>query len=292
MMKSITGVLNLTTPSSQIPAIPVVIDSPHSGMEYPANSGIIADTNSLRTTWDAFVDELWGSAHSIGASLLAARFPRSYIDPNRAPDDIDAGLLDQPWPVPLNPSAACGRGMGLIRTNALPGVPMYEGKISIGEIQHRLDDFYNPYHGQLRSLVNHAHEQFGSVWHIDCHSMKSVGNGMNIDNGIERPDFVISDLKGKSASSSFTSWVAEQFSQMGYVTSINSPYEGAHIVRSYGVPSEGRHSIQVEIKRSLYMDETTFEKNSGFEKLQNNIQRFLQLLQKYVETQVQPQKES
>ena len=138
MMKSITGVLNLTTPSSQIPTIPVVIDSPHSGTEYPAKSGIIADTNSLRTTWDAFVDELWGSAPSIGAPLLAARFPRSYIDPNRAPDDIDAGLLDQPWPVPLNPSAACSRGMGLIRTSALPGVPMYKGKISIGEIQHRL----------------------------------------------------------------------------------------------------------------------------------------------------------
>ncbi|EJN02910.1 N-formylglutamate amidohydrolase [Herbaspirillum sp. YR522] len=289
MIKSINQVYALTRPGTAERHLPIVIDSPHSGTTYPFNTGIVAPPEALNTTWDAFVDELWSGAPGIGAPLLAARFPRAYIDPNRAPDDIDDTLLDEPWPTPLAPSAACKRGMGLIRLNALPGVPMYAGKLSTREIKGRLDQYYLPYHSVLKAQLDTAHERFGKVWHINCHSMKSVGNAMNVDNGAVRPDIVVSDRNGTSASSEFTEWVARCFDAKGYKVLINTPYQGGYIVTNYGAPQQGRHSVQVEIKRGTYMDEKTFEKNEGFDVLQRDINGFLQELAQYAAQRLEAQ---
>jgi N-formylglutamate deformylase len=281
MIKSINQVYALIRPGTAEQHAPIVVDSPHSGTIYPFNTGIVAPSQALKTTWDAFVDELWEGAPGVGAPLLAARFPRAYIDPNRSPADIDDTLLDEPWPSPLAPSAACKRGMGLIRLNALPGVPMYEGKLSAREIRHRLDQYYLPYHAVLKAQIDTAVERFGKVWHINCHSMKSVGNAMNVDNGAMRPDIVVSDRNGTSASSEFTEWVASSFDAKGYKVMINTPYQGGHIVTEYGDPHRGRHSVQIEIKRGIYMDEKAFEKNDGFADLQRDISRFLGELAAY-----------
>lgn len=92
---------------------------------------------AILTTWDAFVDELWGDAPDEGATLIAATFPRAYVDVNRAEDDIDPELLATPWPAPLRPTAYSARGMGLIRRNALPNVPMYAAPLSVAAVERR-----------------------------------------------------------------------------------------------------------------------------------------------------------
>ncbi|MFL9925621.1 N-formylglutamate amidohydrolase [Herbaspirillum lusitanum] len=283
MIKSINQVYSIIRPSLADTRLPIVIDSPHSGTDYPFNSGIIAPSEALRTTWDAFVDELWSIAPPLGAPLLSARFPRAYIDPNRAPEDIDQAMLDEPWPTPLTPSAACLRGMGLIRLNALPGVPMYAGKVSAAEVRYRLSQYYMPYHSALKTLLDDAHEKFGHVWHINCHSMKSVGNAMNVDSGVARPDIVISDRNGTSANPAFTEWAAAQFDALGYKVQINSPYQGGHIVHHYGMPTQHRHSVQIEIKRGVYMDERNAEKAEGFEQLQRDLETFVTALAGYAQ---------
>jgi N-formylglutamate deformylase len=123
--------------------VPIVVDSPHSGMTWPAAWAPQAPRAAILTTWDAFVDELWGDAPAAGATLLAATFPRAFIDTNRADTDIDPRVIAGAWPSPLAPTAYSERGMGLIRRDALPGVPMYDAPLPVADVEARLRDFYS-----------------------------------------------------------------------------------------------------------------------------------------------------
>ncbi len=263
-------------------ALPLVFDSPHSGTDLPLDMQCVAPPKALMSACDAFIDELWSGALAHGAALLAAHFHRTYIDLNRSRYDIDPVLLDQPWPGKLETSEKSKAGMGLIRRLALPGVPMYDRKLSVAEVQARLQDYYIPYHETLRERLDVLHARFGKVWHIDCHSMKSVGNAMNIDAGAPRPDFVVSDRNGSSADPQFTSWIAQQVRELGYSVKINDPYKGAELVSAYAAPAQQRHSIQIEINRRLYMDEERFTPNAGFFDLQDKLTQLSARIAGYV----------
>lgn len=260
------------------PAVPVVVESPHSGLELPADFGTAAPLSAIQTTWDAFVDELWGDAPDAGATLLRATFPRAYIDVNRAEDDIDETLLGEPWPVALTPTDYTKRGMGLIRRNALPDVPMYDRRLSVAEVRSRLERYYRPYRAALQQAIDAAHARSGVVFHVDCHSMKSRGNAMNVDNGAERPDFVISDRHGTTADAAHTIWACDWFRARGYTVQMNVPYQGGDLVRSFGRPAEGRHSIQIEINRARYMDEATFTRSAEFGAMRESCAAFVRAL--------------
>ncbi|MFJ3055378.1 N-formylglutamate amidohydrolase [Herbaspirillum sp. NPDC087042] len=257
------------------PSIPLVLDSPHSGFSFPDDFRPAAPVEAVRTGWDGYLDELWSSATALGAPLLCARFPRTYIDANRAADDIDPALMATPWPHPSQPSDYSRRGQGLIRRFALPGIPMYDRALSVAEVENRLHHYYLPYRQALRQLIDAALQAHRQVWHLDLHSMKSTGNAMNEDAGQARPDFVISDRLGSSADPRATQWIADQFSAMGYRTLVNTPYRGGDIVRTYGAPAQGCHSIQIEINRALYMQESSGEKSANYPRLKADIDRFL-----------------
>lgn len=254
-------------------AAPLVFDSPHSGTLLPPDTDTIASAAALQSGWDAWVDELWAGAPRRGCVLLAANFHRMYIDVNRARDDIDPELLSGPWPGGAQMSDACRRGMGLVRRLALPHEPMYARRLSVEEVRRRIERYYDPYHGALSGLLDGAYRRWGRVWHINCHSMKSTGNLMNVDAGARRPDFVVSDRDGTAANPPLTRWVADRIADMGYSVSVNEPYRGAELVRRFGNPASGRHSIQIEINRRLYMDEKSVTKNSGFAALQSDLER-------------------
>lgn len=267
-------------------SLPLIFDSPHSGTELPEDMQTIAPHQALMTGCDAFVDELWGGAVQFGASLLAARFHRTYIDVNRSRYDIDPELLEEPWPGKIETSAKSAAGMGLIRRLALPGVPMYDRKLTVSEVRRRLDNYYLPYHHALDNLINTAYARFGMVWHIDCHSMKSTGNAMNVDCGEPRPDFVVSDRNGSAAAPSLTSWIAEQLQDLGYSVKINTPYQGAELIRAYSNPAQNKYSIQIEINRKLYLNENTFARNAGFTALQQNLTVMAQRLSLHLQAKV------
>jgi N-formylglutamate deformylase len=262
--------------------IPLIFDSPHSGRVCPSDMQATAPEAALMSGWDAYVDALWSGATQFGASLLAARVHRSYIDFNRSRSDIDPELLAEPWPEIIQVSEKSKAGMGLIRRYALPGVPMYDRKLSVAEVQQRIERYYDPYHAQLQQLISNAHARFGQVWHIDCHSMKSVGNAMNIDNGARRPDFVLGDRDGSAADPAFTQWVAQQLEAQGYVVKINDPYRGAELVRAYSDPQHGRNSMQIEINRGLYMDEQSLERSAGFAALQKHLTQLAEAMSRYI----------
>ncbi|TCT07437.1 N-formylglutamate amidohydrolase [Paralcaligenes ureilyticus] len=268
-------------------ALPIVLDSPHSGFTLPDDFDTSAPRDALLSSRDAFVEQLWGGAPQRGATLIGAHFPRAYIDPNRALSDIDTELLATPWPGEIVPQTYSARGMGLIRRTALPGVPMYQRKLGIAEVQHRIDAYYLPYRQALAAQIDQAWQRAGRVWHIDCHSMKSQGNAMNIDAGRARPDIVVSDRCGTSADPAFTAWAAGCLRGYGYRVTINDPYQGGDIIRQTGAPKDGRHSIQIEINRALYMNETTFEKHDGFGILRGHLDTFLDALAGFVRRQIQ-----
>jgi N-formylglutamate deformylase len=179
-------------------------------------------------------------------------------------NDIDVDLLDAPWPEPVVSTDYTKRGMGLIRRLALPGVPMYERKLTVAEVRGRIDRYYLPYRRALQAELDAAYAREGRVFHFNCHSMKSQGNAMNVDRGSARPDFVISDREGRTAPPKLTAWVAQYFSARGYTVKVNDPYKGGDIVRSFGDPARRRYSVQIEVNRSCYLDESTCARSPGF----------------------------
>lgn len=251
---------------------PLVFDSPHSGTHYPDDFRPVCPMALLRQAEDAYVDELWGAGPSLGVGIVAATFPRAYIDPNRSLEDMDQALLDAPWPGPVAPGDKTSRGIGLIWRLVKSEIEIYDRKLSIEEVRGRIDRYWKPYHAALDRMIDDAHGRFGAVWHVDCHSMQARGTKLSVDGpGTLRADFVLGDRDGTTCDPAFTRFVAERVAGMGYSVKVNDPYKGVEIVRKHGRPGEGRHSLQIEIKRSLYMDEDSFAKVPGFAKLQADL---------------------
>ena len=243
---------------------PVVYDSPHSGRFYPADFQTKASRAELRRGEDAYVDELLASASVLGVTVLDATYPRCYIDLNRAVTDIDASLLSEKWPTPLAPTEKSKRGLGLIRRYVVPGVEINARLLSVSEVQARINEIYHPYYAALGELIEETLNACGRVWHVNWHSMKSVGNAMTPDGpGAQRADFVVSDVDGTSAAPFVADCAAGILRDLGYRVAVNDPYKGGEIVKRIGAPGRGVHSLQIEINRALYLDEVRVEKSVG-----------------------------
>lgn len=268
--RTIPGVLYRSDPLG--PDLPLVFDSPHSGTEYPEDFRFVCPLNVLRTAEDTYVDELYDAAPEHGATLIGAFFPRSYIDANRDVGDIDQALLDAPWPCKLTPGEKTRLGMGLIRRLAVPGIPVYGRKLAVAEVERRIARYYAPYHAELQAVADRLCERHGGVWHIDCHSMKSVSNEMASEGaGVMRADFVLGDRDGTSCAPELTDFVFRFLTARGYEVKVNDPYKGVELVRRHGRPRENRHSLQIEVNRKLYMDEASFERNRAFAGLKSDL---------------------
>lgn len=176
--------------------------------------------------------------------------------------------------------------MGLIRREILRGVPIYSAPLTIAEVSARIDTYYRPYHAAVKAGLDRLHAAYGAVWHVDWHSMKPVGVAMNVDAGEPRPDFVVSDGEGTTAAPELTGTVSGWFRQRGYSVSVNAPYKGAEMIRRYGAPDEGRHSIQIEINRRLYLDAERMVRTEGFIDLKRDLDAFAAWLAGYAQRMV------
>jgi N-formylglutamate deformylase len=268
------------------PVLPLVLDSPHSGTHYPADFEHLPLRSVVRRAEDTHVEALYAAAPAAGATLIEALFPRAYIDPNRHVSDLDPAVVAEPWPGPLNPSRKTELGIGLVWRLANGGQPMYARPLPVAEIERRIALYYEPYHAALTDAIDGCHRRFGAVWHLDCHSMPAVGDAMSDDPGRARADFVLGDRDSTTCESEFTRFVAATLSGMGYEVAINDPYKGVEIVRRHGRPAQRRHSLQIEVNRRLYMDETTLQRNAGFAALQADLARLIEALADYVQARL------
>lgn len=262
--------------------LPVLYDSPHSGRVYPEDFVPAADMALLVGGEDRFVDDLVLDAPSHGVTLVKALFARTYVDPNRPLDDLDPNLLPEDWAEEIAPSVNAERGVGLIFRLIGDAVPIYDRALTTGEIRRRIECFWRPYHDALEGEMDTLRQDHHEVFHINWHSMLPVGNALSPDPGRKRPDFVLGDLDGRSCDPEFTQFVAAALMDLGYSVSLNDPYKGAYIVARYGEPDEGRHTLQIEINRGLYMDQGTLDRTGGFASLKKDLGRFTEKLAGFV----------
>lgn len=252
---------------------PLVVDSPHSGRIYPVDFAYACPLPLLRQAEDAYVDEVIAGAVEAGAAVIAAEFPRSMIDVNRAENDIDPQSLDGTWPEQLVPDEITLSGFGLVRRLCRNGVPLYRAALTVAEVQRRIDFYYRPYHECLHTQIGRRLQQFGVCHLIDAHSMPD-----RIDNGQPRADFILGDRDGTSCDPVFTRRAQRILQDMGYSVTLNDPYKGREIVKRYGMQGQGAQALQIEINRKLYMDEIAIEKHEGFPRLRDNMTKFFRIL--------------
>lgn len=280
MRYEVPDVFDLTVPETD--GLPLILDSPHSGQVYPPGFEPLVSKRDLRRVEDSFVDQLFDQAPRFGATLLNAHFPRTFIDANRASSDLDPAMLDGPWMGPMRPTEKSRLGHGLIWKTYPPDRAMYRSKLSVAEVEQRIEGYWRPYHEALENELMRQHSQHGQVWHLNCHSMPSTSSPYIPGRAGTRADFVLGDRDGTTCERAFILFARETLEEMGYNVRLNDPYRGAELVRAYSAPNLGRHSLQIEINRALYLDEFAIEKGRGFDALKDSLTQLLKTLSGYV----------
>jgi N-formylglutamate deformylase len=243
----------------------VVLDSPHSGTKYPADFAYSCSLRALRQAEDTHVEALFADGPVLGAPLVSALFPRAYIDPNRALDDIDPQVLEGGWDGPISGSSNALAGMGLLWRLLDDGTPIYPAAVAKADQAERIRRCYLPYHDQVQKQLDHAFALHGRALLLNCHSMPSVSPRLTTRTGTSRvADIVLGNRDGTTCAESITQRAREVCAGLGLSVAINDPYKGVELVRRHGQPSQGRHALQVEINRALYMDEATRQRSAGF----------------------------
>lgn len=254
--------------------VPFVFNSPHSGRFYPSRFLAMSklDAMAIRRSEDCYVDELFGGVVPLGAPMLAANFPRAYLDANREPWELDPRMFAEAVPPHANTrSARVAGGLGTVPRLVGEGQEIYGGKLPLAEAVGRVEAVYKPYHEQLKRLLSRTHAAFGHAVLIDCHSMPaSIRLG---DSGV-RPDFIVGDRFGVACAPALSEAAIAILSGLGYRVVHNKPYAGGFITEHYGRPARGLHALQIEVNRGLYMDEKTLARTSGFAALVNDLTRF------------------
>jgi N-formylglutamate amidohydrolase len=243
-----------------------VVASPHSGRNYDWAflSATVLDYARIRSSEDAFVDDLMAGAPGLGAPFLAAEVPRAFIDLNRAAEELDPAVIHG---VPRGaPNPRISSGLGVIPRVVAQGRAIYRGKISRAEAQRRIETVWHPYHAKLDELLADAQRRFRRAVLIDCHSMPHEAIEGAGPRG-RAPEIVIGDRFGASAAAELTDGVEAIFADLGFRVARNVPFAGAYVTQAYGQPEAGRHAIQIEIDRALYMDEARLRKLPEFDRV-------------------------
>jgi N-formylglutamate amidohydrolase len=272
--RTAAGVLDVHEPAAR--RLPLVLASPHSGSEYPADFVAASRLNplALRQSEDSFVDELFAAAPQLGAPLLSARFPRAYLDVNREAYELDPAMFSDALPSYVNAGSPRIRiGLGTIARIVANGENIYAGKLRFADAERRIECLYHPYHQVLHRLVQETAAMFGGCLLVDCHSMPS-GSGC----GQGGADIVLGDCYGAACAPCIIEAARLLLADRGFRVAINAPYAGGFTTGFYGRPRTHRHALQIEINRALYMDERSYCRKPSFAQLVEDLAHLIERL--------------
>ncbi|VTZ49136.1 N-formylglutamate amidohydrolase [Methylocella tundrae] len=259
----------------------LVFSSPHSGDVYPRRFLQRTRLNSLqlRRSEDAFVDALFNGCVALGAPMIRALFPRTYLDLNREPYELDPRMFEGRLPAFANTrSIRVAGGLGTIPRVVGQAQEIYAGRLPLEEGLRRIDKLHKPYHARLSALIDRAQLNFGLAVLVDCHSMPSAvspAGGLFSSHGREamagapkqKADFVLGDRHGASCATVLVDVVEAELRSQGFSVARNKPYAGGYITENYGAPAANRHALQIEVSRGLYMDEHNVVRSERFEEV-------------------------
>ena len=253
----------------------VVFSSPHSGRAYPWS--FIRRTNlnetTLRSSEDAFIDQLFDSAPANGAPFLTATAPRAWIDVNRSSDELDPALIEGVKKSAHNPRVASG--LGVVPRVVANGRAIYSGKITKKEADERIQQVWQPWHDALGRLMDDSVALFGEAILVDCHSMPHEAIETLTHPRGSRPEIVLGDRFGAAASAEVVDRLEAAFSAQGLRVARNAPFAGAFVTQHHGRPARNRHVVQVEIDRALYMNEQAIRPNNNYDTFKSMIDRIV-----------------
>ncbi|MHA1158573.1 MAG: N-formylglutamate amidohydrolase [Alphaproteobacteria bacterium] len=264
------GVPAFTATDASEQHLPIVLNLPHSGSSYSESFLAATQLNrhAIRASEDVGVDELFAPAAALGAPLLRAHFPRAWLDVNREPYELDPDMFAGPLPAHANTrSIRVSGGLGAIPRIVSESVEIYGSQLPVSEAINRLETVYKPYHRALARLIARTVERFGVAVLLDCHSMPSAIRGSRN----HRPDIVLGDRYRTSCASDLTDLSAALLAGANYRVTCNKPYAGGYITEHYGAPTRNVHALQIEINRSLYVNERTLQPTSGFARVQRDM---------------------
>jgi N-formylglutamate amidohydrolase len=253
--------------ASGAPATPLIFSSPHSGRIYPESlmAASRLDAAAIRRSEDAYVDELIAPAPAHGVATLTARLARAYVDLNREPWELDPAMFEDDLPAfAQSRSPRVSAGLGAIARIVREGEEIYRRKLTFAEAASRIEGAHRPYHQALAGMVAQAVETHGLAVLIDWHSMPAAATAPALGGGGAGCDMVLGDRYGAAAAPAITRRVESELRALGYRVARNAPYAGGYTTEHYGRPALGVHALQIEVSRSLYLDETSLAPTPAF----------------------------
>ena len=256
-------------------SIPIIISIPHSGTLYSNIflKNILLSKKELQFSEDNYVDKVLNKALSQDVSYVKANFPRSFVDVNRSPLELDSLMISSNIPIidEFNLTKVKS-GIGVIHRVSYYGNEIYDHLLTRREIVKRLLNNYFPYHNALKLLIKNAKKINNRVLVLDFHSMPS----RFLDNSV---DIVIGNNFNLSCNETISTKIINYFYDYNYSLSINDPYSGGFITKFYGKPMDRINVLQIEINRSLYMNEDTLEiKSNKLNVLSKNLNSIIKKL--------------
>ena len=243
---------------------PLVLGLPHTGTDVPEDiwqrlnpiGQALADTDwHIHDLYDGLLD---------GVSTVRTPIHRYVIDVNRAPDGVS-----------LYPGQ---NTTGLCPLTDFDGHPIYlpGQEPDAAEIARRREMYHAPYHAALQAEITRVRDQHGAAILYDCHSIRPVIP--YLFNG-KLPDFNIGTNGGRTCGQAVQNAVENICgAARGYSTVVNGRFKGGWTTRHYGNPAAGVHAIQIEVNRSLYMDENRVQPTAGLDRLRGEFRQLISVI--------------
>jgi len=248
------------------------VSVPHCGVAFPSElkEHYKKEKIDFPDDTDFFVDKVYDFVTDMGITLIYAHYNRWVIDLNRSP--VNQNLYND------------GRLItGLTPTTDFLGNVLYkstEFEPTEAEVFRRKEKYYVPYYQTIQNLLNDFKKEFGTAVLWDAHSIRRLVPTIQT---APFPSFILGTNDGQSANVALIEAAKQGISSSGKDLSYNHPFKGGNITRHFGKPAENIHAIQLEMIKTLYMDDAELTYHSErAEELKNSLKNTFKLMLKVI----------